>query len=91
MRIRGLVEKTRIGIVETAGKGSTSVTDAGSAVQTDDDYDMTTENDETDYTTTEEVGIDNDGKWEMEVARVYEMTIVELGMALDLSADGGIG
>lgn len=91
VRIRGLVERTRVAVVEAAGKGG-SVTDtesvARSNVETEDDS-------MTDYD--EDIIIDgtqvdgNHGRWEMEVARVYEKAIVELGVSLDTSGTGGFG
>ena len=87
VRMRGLVERTRIAVVETAGKmGST--TDAGSATQTEEDF--TTDIDDVDVM--EEVRIDgNHGRWEMEIARTYENTIMELGMILDTSGASAFG
>ena len=89
VRIRGLVERTRVAVVEAAGKGG-SVTDTESValsnVETEDDS-------TTDYD--EDIIIDgtqldwNHGRWEMEVARVYEKAIVELGLSLDSSGTGG--
>lgn len=86
--MKGLVERTRIAVVEAAGKGG-SVTDtesvARSNVETEDDF--TTEIDEDDFM--EGIQVDgNHGRWEMEVARVYEKTIVELGVSLGM---GGFG
>ena len=81
VRMRGLVERTRVAVVEVAAKGE-SVADAGSVAQTDTEDGFTTNDDNDD-----EEG--NHGRWEMEVARVYERTIVELGMSLD--ASGGFG
>lgn len=81
--MRGLVEKTRVTIVEVAGKGG-DVGDGESAPQTDDGF--TTDNDDD---VMQDLQVDgNHGRWEMEIARVYEKTIVELGMALDASGRG---
>ena len=90
VRMRGLVERTRVAVVEVAAKGE-SVADAGSVAQTDTEDGFTTNDDNDD----EDVAMDgtqvegNHGRWEMEVARVYERTIVELGTSLD--ASGGFG
>ena len=90
VRMRGLVERTRVAVVEVAAKGE-SVTNVGSVAQTDTEDGFTTndnnddEDDAMDGTQVE----GNHGRWEMEVARVYERTIVELGMSLD--ASGGFG
>jgi len=81
VRMRGLVERTRVTVVEVAGKGA-YVTDIGDAAPTH--YDSTTEDDNAD--TMDGLSVEgNHGRWEMEIARVYEKTIMELGMALDTS------
>ncbi|MCJ1272830.1 hypothetical protein MMC21_000619 [Puttea exsequens] len=83
VRMRGLVERTRVAVVEVAGKAGMEVTglsglDEG-LTTTDDDDEM-----EGMEGARSEVGVEgNHGRWEMEVARVYEKTIVELGMSLD--------
>ena len=78
--MRGIIERTRVAVVDVAGKGG-SVTDAGSVTETD--VDMTTDDDDT---TVDGMQVDdNHGRWEMEIARVYEKTIVELGESLDTS------
>ncbi|MCJ1453838.1 hypothetical protein MMC28_004187 [Mycoblastus sanguinarius] len=83
VRLRGLVERTRVAVVEVAGKGG-SATDFGSAVQTEDD--LTTDDDDE---AMQDVQLEeNRGRWEMEVARVYEKTLVELGVSLDTSGIG---
>ncbi|KAK0509179.1 hypothetical protein JMJ35_008550 [Cladonia borealis] len=89
VRMRGLVERTRVAVVEVAAKGG-SVAGAGSAAQTDTEDGFTTnDNDDGDDAMDERQVEGNHGRWEMEVARVYERTIVELGMSLD--ASGGFG
>jgi len=89
VRMRGLVERTRVAVVEVAGKGG-SVTDRGIELQTDDD--STTDNNDDDFHDEDAIqGLQvegNHGRWEMEVARVYEKTIVELGMSLDTGMGG---
>lgn len=80
VRMRGIIERTRVAIVEVAGKDG-SVTEAGSATETD--VDMSSEDGDV---TVDGLQVEDDpGKWEMEVARVYEKTIVELGASLDTS------
>ena len=90
--MRGLVERTRVAVVEVAGKDMGSVTDTdagagGNVTETDeDDFNVgtTDDDDDNDDLVMEGMRVEgNHGRWEMEVARVYEMTIVELGMALD--------
>ena len=81
VRLRGLVEKTRVTVVEVAGKGG-NLNGSRDTVLTEDD--LTTNDD--DFSGMEVTKVDgNHGRWEMEIARVYEKTIVELGMALDSS------
>ena len=91
--MRGLVERTRVAVVEVAGKGG-SVADGGES-ETEDDF-ATDDNDNDNEDDDDEImgGMQvegNHGRWEMEVARVYERTIVELGMSLDGSGMGGFG
>ena len=87
--MRGLVERTRVAVVEVAAKGE-SVADAGSVAQTDTEDGFTTNNNDDEDDAMDEPQVEgNHGRWEMEVARVYERTIVELGMSLD--ASGGFG
>ena len=84
VRIRGLVERTRIAVVVAAEKDGSA--DADSKV-TENDEVLTTDDDMME-------GLDEDanhGRWEMEVARVYERTIVDLGAALDTSVNSGYG
>ena len=89
VRMKGLVERTRIAVVEVAGQAG-SVTDTGDVLRfiTETEDDCTTDNEEDDLM--EEIQPDeNHGRWEMEVARVYEKTIVKLGVSLDTSGIEG--
>lgn len=87
VRMKGLVERTRITVVEVAGNGG-SVTENERMAQSHDDTedDLMTDND--DMMDDLEVN-GNHGRWEMEIARVYEKTIVELGVSLDGSGAPG--
>ncbi|KAL8686923.1 MAG: hypothetical protein Q9218_006763 [Villophora microphyllina] len=81
VRMRGIVERTRVAIVEVAGEdGSLADVNTVSQVQTDieEDFNVTTD-DEMDNLEDES----SHRRWEMDIARVYERTIVELGIALD--------
>lgn len=91
VRMKGLVERTRVVAVEVAGKGG-SLTDTGDVLQSDmeTEDDFTTDYDEDDVMEGMRLGGDN-GRWEMEVARVYEKTIVELGVSMDASGMGAFG
>ena len=85
VRMRGLVERTRVAVVEVAGKGG-SVTDTESVARSNFDtgVDFTTDDDVDEAV--EGMQVDgNHGRWEMEIARVYEKTIVELGLSLTTS------
>ena len=89
--MKGLVERTRIAVVEVAGKAG-SVTDTEDLLRfnTETEDGCTTDHDEDDLM--EEMQPDgNHGRWEMEVARVFEKTIVELGVSLDTSGIEGFG
>jgi len=87
MRVRGVVERTRVCVVEVAGKGGGSgeggtegSADGGGGLE-DGVVSMTEEEEGEDV----DLELDGSGKhagWEMEVARVYERTIVELGEGL---------
>ena len=73
VRLRGIVERTRVLIVEVAGK-SGSVTEASLT----DDFAMTEEDDEV-----SETGLDDShDTWEMEIARVYQHTLTRLNTSL---------
>lgn len=80
VRMRGIVERTRIVVVEVAG-GDGSLTEVASTEESQDEID-----DElmTDDSTLDQIN-EGHGRWEMEIARVYEKTIVELGASLDTS------
>lgn len=83
VRLRGLVERTRVTVVEVAGR-ETSLMEEGNRIQTDDESTVT---DGTVEEFDEDVSMGEDHeRWEMEVARIYEKTIVELGLSLDLGA-----
>ncbi|KAL8657271.1 MAG: hypothetical protein Q9226_002082 [Calogaya cf. arnoldii] len=88
VRMRGIVERTRVAIVEVAGKDG-SLADVSTASQSkltdkEDDFNMTTEDEDMDVLENE----NSHRRWEMDIARVYERTIVELGIALDASGPG---
>ena len=88
VRMRGLVERTRLAVVEVAGKGG-SVDGIDSVVQpsvdTEDEFTTNEETDD-DIDDMEAMQVNgNHGRWEMEIARVYEKTIVELGVSLDIA------
>ncbi|KAL9057505.1 MAG: hypothetical protein Q9206_002314 [Seirophora lacunosa] len=83
VRMRGIVERTRVAVVEVAGKDG-SLADVKnvplSETDTEEDFNAT-EDDDVDMLEDES----SHRRWEMDIARVYEKTIVELGMALDAS------
>lgn len=96
VRIKGLVERTRIAVVEVAGKDGRMMMDLDSMdldsacriIETEDDF--TADSNETMDESTNDNEItpgfntqEGSGNWEMDVARVYERTIVELGLSLD--------
>ncbi|KAL8858277.1 MAG: hypothetical protein Q9178_005140 [Gyalolechia marmorata] len=85
VRMRGIVERTRIAVVEVAGKDGSladvSTISHSRMTDTEDDFNFTTEDEDVDVLENES----SHRRWEMDIARVYERTIVELGMALDVS------
>ena len=83
--MKGLVERTRVTVIEVAAKGE-SVAGARSVAQTDTEDGFTTNDNDDEDDAMDETRVEgNHGRWEMEVARVYERTIVELGISLDTS------
>lgn len=86
VRMRGLVERTRVAVVEVAGKGGSTVE---SASETKSQADTEDESMADDSETLEALLDGGHGRWEMEVARVYERTIVELGVSLETSGVDG--
>lgn len=83
VRIRGVVERTRVHVVEVAGKVGGSLDgmaqESGAEESNLEDVGLSMTEEE------EDVDMDGSGEhasWEMEVARVYERTIVELGESL---------
>ena len=82
VRLRGLVQSSRLAVVEVAAQsGDIDEIDYGahSRLATDDEYPT---DDDTDATRDEEVDGVSAG-WEMEIARIYERTLVELGASLN--------
>lgn len=87
VRIRGIVERTRVAVVEATGReGSLADPKSVSLTETDTEDDFNTTNDDDDVKNLEDEG--SYRRWEMDIARVYEKTFVELGMALDTSPIG---
>ena len=86
--MKGIVERTRIAVVEVASKDESAIdntsTQQHSRLTTDEDTMMEDDDDSVDDMLIDE----GQGNWEMEVARVYERTIVVLGESLDPSANG---
>ena len=84
VRLRGIVQGSRVAVVEVAGRGD-DVDDTGnhdrSRVATDSEYST---DDDTNIMGEDEMDEVSAG-WEMEVARVYENTLVELGVLLNAS------
>ena len=87
--MRGIVERTRVAIVEIAAKED-GMLDDGYTQQSTSDEDTAMEDD---TTGDEDEDIPDEGQrtLEMEVARVYEKTIVLLGESLDPSTNGDLG
>ena len=89
VRIKGLVERTRVSVVEIAGKdGSIDAASGTMATMTDTEKDLVTDNDDAVKDREDDLG---HGIWEMELARVYERTLVELGESLGFSSHIGDG
>lgn len=84
--MRGIVERTRVAVVEVAGKDG-NIGDSASEIKSQAE---TEDESMTDDSEAMEALLDEGHRrWEMEVARVYERTIVELGVSLEtFGADG---
>ena len=77
VRIRSLVERTRICVVDVTS-GKVNIGESEEQMETDEDESMDEDGDD-----------DNEGYlWEMEIARVYDRTIGELGDTLDSAPIG---
>lgn len=87
VRCKGLVEATRVLVVDVMAKVVEVEAEAETETETETEGDASAM--ETDGGSTwEEVG--EGGKWEMEVAKVYEMTIVQLGLLLGDGQEFGV-
>ncbi|KAH0543013.1 hypothetical protein FGG08_002621 [Glutinoglossum americanum] len=82
VRLKSLVERTRVVVVDVMGRWE--VLEGREGKNSDDGH---REEDESEDMGDQEEG---DGRWEMEVARVYERTIVELGELLGNSGGGAL-
>lgn len=78
VRCKGLVEATRVLVVDVMGK---EIEREGAVEESGPDTEMETDGEAS--TVWDEVG---EIKWEMDAARVYEMTLVQLGGRLDAGA-----
>lgn len=87
VRMRGLVERTRVAVVEVAGKCGSTVDDSASEFISQAETEDESMNDDSE--TMEAVLDGGHGRWEMEIARVYERTMVELGVSLETSGGDG--
>jgi len=80
VRIRSLVERTRVGVIEAFKKGEFDFAepeeDDMDKMDTDNDGELVLEGD--DFEEDEE-----DDSWDMQLARVYDRTLVELGDSLE--------
>ncbi|KAL8836626.1 MAG: hypothetical protein Q9170_002849 [Blastenia crenularia] len=89
VRMRGIVERTRVEVVAVAGKeGSLAGVKNVAPVDTDteDDFNMTEDDDVENWEDES-----SHRRWEMDIAKVYEKTIVELGVALDAAGPANDG
>lgn len=83
VRVKGVVERARVVVVDVAGMGTESGVTADEEEDEGDEEDYN-EDDYDDEDERNDMRVDgNHGRWEMEIARVYERTVVELGLALD--------
>jgi hypothetical protein len=86
VRIKSLVERTRVGVVEVLNRGEFDEDDENTPEPSTDDVDM-----DGDLVLDEDDGpedinvddIDDDEDWHMQTSRVYDKTMVELGDSMD--------
>ncbi|MCJ1309472.1 hypothetical protein MMC25_003132 [Agyrium rufum] len=81
VRLRGIVSQMRVIVVEVASKDG-STTDA-SVVRDTENMSSTTLTDDEGDVEMDEDDLEDASNWEMDVARVFQRTIVDLGLALD--------
>lgn len=85
VRIRSLVERTRVGVLEALKRGEFDEEDEGQAedgerMETDDEGGLVLEGSDAGV---DDVDDDDEESWDMQLARVYDRTIVELGDSLE--------
>ena len=82
VRIRGIVFKTRTAIFDVASKSNgEEETQDGTETEAQMGIGMTT--DEEYVSLDHAIDLEDRADWEMDVAKIYERTIVELGLTLD--------
>lgn len=81
VRLKGIVETSRIAVMDVAGRCLDDNDVESSIIDLKDIDDEPTTDDMNDIE--EEESDENQGGWEMEIARVYENTIVQLGASLN--------
>jgi hypothetical protein len=87
VRIKSLVERTRVGVVDTMGRGQfEEEQEEAEDMSTTSDMDGDLVLDGPDDLDVDEDMTDDD--WNMQVARVYDKTLVELGDSMDGPAIG---
>ena len=85
VRVRSLVERTRVSVVEAVKKGEFEYEEPepeetgsdGDRMDTDTDGELVLEGNDDDFG-------DDEDSWDMQLARVYDRTIVELGDSLEV-------
>ena len=80
VRIRSLVERTRLGVMEAFKKGEFEDDDEGGVDEDDGKMETDTEGE---LIVEDEDDEEDDASWDMQLARVYDRTVVELGDSLE--------
>ncbi|KAK3117061.1 hypothetical protein LTR53_001940 [Teratosphaeriaceae sp. CCFEE 6253] len=83
VRIRSLVERTRVGVMEAFKKGEFDEAVSEEDDETEDDVEGGHVLENPDEDMGEDDGEEEEDSWDMQLARVYDRTIQELGDALD--------
>lgn len=88
VRIKGVVDRTRVVVVEVSEKDNVQDSKANATEDGEDDEDDEEEDYLGDYAEDDVEEVAN-GRWEMEIARVYEKTLMALGEDIGATmADG---
>ncbi|GAB7364736.1 hypothetical protein MBLNU230_g5535t1 [Neophaeotheca triangularis] len=84
VRIRSLVERTRVSVAEVVGGGGEEAEEEEAGVGDETDGELVLEGDRLE----EDDGVEEQESWDVAVSRVYDRTVVELGGSLEAPSIG---